>query len=177
MNRGRPMSIRFPRPTSQSLWYVGKILAGALVSWYGLGALGIERPYWALITICIVSEPNLESAKRLVGARSLNTLVGATVGLTGAIVGGLTPTTMFVCLAITTFLVTTLPRYPANWRLAPVTVVIIMEVAHVEGSSRATEIQIAEERVLQVLAGCLVALALAWVSSRLTGPGEKAQVG
>ncbi len=171
------MSFRFPTPNAQSLWYVGKILAGALISWYGLGALGIDRPYWAIITICIVSEPNLDSAKKLVAARSLNTLVGATVGLTGAIVGGLTPLTMFVCLAITTCLVTTLPRYPANWRLAPVTVVIVMEVARVEGSSRATEIGIAEERVMQVLAACLIALGLAWLSSRVTGSGEKAGAG
>jgi uncharacterized membrane protein YccC len=42
-------------------------------------------------------------------------------------------------------------------------VVIIMEVATIEGHSRAAEIHIAEQRVLQVLAGCLIALGLAWV--------------
>jgi len=159
------MSAWIPRPSPQSLWYVAKILAGSLVSWFGLGALGIERPYWAIITICIVSEPNLESAKKLVGARSLNTLVGAAVGLTGVMIGGLTPLTMFVCLAITTLLVTTVPRYPANWRLAPVTVVIIMEVSTLQGSSRSTEIHIAEQRVVQVLAACVIALGLAWIVS------------
>jgi uncharacterized membrane protein YccC len=164
------MNIGFLRPNSQSLLYVGKILAGALISWFGLGALGLDRPYWAIITICIVSEPNLESAKRLVAVRSLNTLVGAAVGLSGVMIGGLTPTTMFVCLAVTTLLVTTVPRYPANWRLAPVTVVIIMEVAAIQGSDRAMEIHIAEQRVVQVLAACLIALGLAWLFSRWSRP-------
>jgi uncharacterized membrane protein YccC len=163
------------RPNPQSLWYVAKILLGALISWFGLGALGLHRPYWAIITICIASDPDLASAKKLVAARALNTLVGAAVGLTGVIIGGLTTLTLFVCLGLTTFLVTAVPRYPANWRLAPVTVVIIMEVSALEGRSHAAEIHIAEQRVLQVLAGCLIALGLAWIFSRWYRPAGAAK--
>jgi uncharacterized membrane protein YccC len=162
-------------PNRQSLWYVGKILAGAMISWFGLGALGLHQPYWAIITICIASDPDLTSAKKLVGARALNTLVGAAVGLAGVMIGGLTTPTLFICLGITTFLVTAVPRYPANWRLAPVTVVIIMEVSVLEGRTRDAEIHIAEMRVLQVLAGCAIALGLAWITSRWYRPAEAAK--
>jgi uncharacterized membrane protein YccC len=150
-------------PITQHPWqYVGRILLGALIAWFGLEALGIERPYWAIITICIASEVDLASAVKATLARFLNTVVGGAVGLTGVMIGGLSTLTMFICLAIATALVTTIPKYPANWRLAPATVVIIMEVAAIEGASRAREIHIAEERLLQVFAGCAVALALAW---------------
>jgi len=160
------------RPNPQSYWYVAKILAGSLIAWFGLGALGLEHPYWAIITICIASDPDLASAKKLVGARALNTLVGAAVGLVGVRVGGLTTATLFVCLGVTTLLVTAVPRYPANWRLAPVTVVIIMEVAALEGRSRGAEIHIAQQRVLQVLAGCAIALGLAWIMSPWYRPAK-----
>jgi uncharacterized membrane protein YccC len=161
----RPMATTFAQAKPYAWLYVLKILLGALISWFGLQAMQIERPYWAMITICIASDPDLETARTVALARFLNTLVGGAVGLTGVMIGGLRPLTMFICLAITTALVTTIPKYPANWRLAPATVVIIMEVAAIEGTSRATEMRIAEQRLLQVCVGCAVALALAWVFS------------
>jgi uncharacterized membrane protein YccC len=155
-------------PLKPRAWhYVLKLLLGSLIAWYGLIALGLRNPYWAIITICIASDPDWDTAVKVTTARFLNTLVGGLIGLAGVIVGGVTPPTMFLCLTVTTILVTTLPRYPANWRLAPATVAIIMEVSVIEGQNRATEIRIAEQRVMQVFAGCIVALGLAWVFSRL----------
>ena len=169
MDQGRLRPAPMPSsPLKPQAWhYVLKVLLGALISWYGLIALGLPHPYWAIITICIASDPDWDTAVKVTTARFLNTLVGGAVGLSGVIYGGITPLTMFVCLAVTTILVTTIPRYPANWRLAPATVVIIMEVAVLEGRDRATEIHIAEQRVIQVFAGCVVALLLAWVFSAL----------
>jgi uncharacterized membrane protein YccC len=161
----RPMATTSAQAKPYAWLYVLKILLGALIAWFGLEAMHIDRPYWAIITICIASDPDFETARTVALARFLNTLVGGAVGLTGVMIGGLRPVTMFVCLGITTALVTTIPKYPANWRLAPATVVIIMEVAAIEGTSRATEMRIAEQRLLQVCVGCLIVLALAWVFS------------
>jgi uncharacterized membrane protein YccC len=155
-----------PLGRGAGLWYVSKILVGSLLAWFGLPLVGISHPYWAIITICIASDPDLQTATQLATARFLNTVVGGTIGLAGLLLGGLRPLTLFVCLGLTTLIVTTLPRYPKNWRLAPVTVVIIMEVAVLEGSSRAMEAHIAIERIVQVFAGCVITLGLAWVMTR-----------
>ena len=43
--------------------YIVKLLTGSLIVWYGLRAVGIPEPIWAMISLIVVTEPDLGLAK------------------------------------------------------------------------------------------------------------------
>jgi hypothetical protein len=66
----------------------GKILSGCLILWYGLRALGIEEPYWAMISLIIVTEPDMTVAKANFRARLINTISGCIVSCIALVIFG-----------------------------------------------------------------------------------------
>ena len=59
--------------------YMGKLITGSLIVWYALRAMGIPEPFWAMISLIVVTEPALELAKRNFRARVINTANGTIV--------------------------------------------------------------------------------------------------
>ena len=56
-----------------ALLYVVKLITGSIIVWYGLRAIGIPEPIWAMISLIVVTEPDLGLAKRNFRARVINT--------------------------------------------------------------------------------------------------------
>ncbi|MFT2598202.1 FUSC family protein, partial [Escherichia coli] len=81
-----------------ALAYLVKILSGCLILWYGLRALGIEEPYWAMISLIIVTEPDMTVAKANFRARLINTISGCIVSCIALVVFGPTFLAMLVAL-------------------------------------------------------------------------------
>ncbi|MDN0077668.1 FUSC family protein [Crenobacter sp. SG2303] len=151
----------FPQfePSQQSLLYAGKVLIGCMIVWFGLSALGVEDPIWAAITVVIVSEPDFVRAREQVKARVINTLTGCAVSLAGILLLGSSLTSMLISVVVAVLLVTSLKRYPASWKLAPVTVLILMHAA--PGTNPAQDLQLALLRAGEIMAGCVIVLGLA----------------
>ncbi|PUA17090.1 FUSC family protein [Glaciimonas sp. PCH181] len=160
------MEFQFISPRKNALVYLIKILTGSLITWYGLRACGIVEPYWAMISLIIVTEPDITLAKANFKVRVINTINGSIVAcLTLVILGpGFFP--MLIALAISVLVAMLLHNYPANWRLGPATVVILMSAA-VEGTGLHEELHLAMLRVAEVLAGSSVALLQALVYGHL----------
>ena len=53
------MPLAFITPRRNAALYLGNILLGSCIVWYGLPALGMPAPYWALISLIVIIEPDL----------------------------------------------------------------------------------------------------------------------
>lgn len=151
------MELHFINPRKNALAYLVKILSGCLILWYGLRALGIEEPYWAMISLIIVTEPDMTVAKANFRARLINTISGCIVSCIALVIFGPTFLAMLVALTAAVVVAMLLQNYPSNWRLGPATVVILLSAAF-SGNGLSQELHLALMRVGEVIIGSTVAL-------------------
>jgi uncharacterized membrane protein YccC len=151
------MEFQFISPRKNALVYLIKILSGSFIAWYGLRAMGLQEPYWAMISLIIVTEPDVTLAKANFRARLINTLNGCVVACLALVLFGPGFLSMLLALAISVLVALLLHNYPANWRLGPATVVILMSAA-IDGKGLHQELQYALPRVGEVIAGSSIAL-------------------
>lgn len=152
--------------TQKSLFYTTKTFLGGAFCWWVLTALHVPNPIWAVITVILVSDPDLSTAKSLVTARVVNTLVGCCIGLVALLLFGYSPLVAMLTASLTILLIMSIEHYPANWRLAPATVIILMDAGRL-AHSHAEEIHYALLRASEIGLGCAVALVLALAYTRL----------
>src|SRR5450830_1248124 len=84
------MEFHFINPRKNALVYIIKILSGSLILWYGLRALGFPEPYWAMISLIIVTEPDMTGAKANFRARLINTISGCIIACLSLVLFGAT---------------------------------------------------------------------------------------
>ena len=151
------MELHFINPRKNALVYLIKILSGCLILWYGLRAAGIAEPYWAMISLIIVTEPDMTVAKANFRARLINTLSGCIVSCIALVLFGPTFLAMLAALTAAVVVAMLLQNYPSNWRLGPATVVILLSAAF-SGQGLNEELHLALMRVGEVIVGSTVAL-------------------
>ena len=144
-------------PRKNSLVYLIKILSGCLILWFGLRAIGFHSPYWAMISLIIVTEPDITQAKANFRARLINTLSGCVVACVALIIFGATFWAMLIALTGAVIIAMLWQNYPSNWRLGPATVVILMSAAF-SGAGLHQELNLALLRVVEVITGSTLAL-------------------
>ena len=96
------MEFNFITPRKNALVYIIKILSGSVILWYGLRALGLQEPYWAMISLIIVTEPDMTVAKANFKARLVNTISGCIIACLSLVLFG---TSFFAMLAAMTLAV------------------------------------------------------------------------
>ena len=125
----------------------------------------ISQKIWALISVIIVSEPDFETIRKTMSARIINTVAGCVIGLVFIYAFGATQWSMLSGVALAVFISTSFKNYPASWKLAPVTVVIVMIKSVVDNAVLKDAESLAVERTLEVLYGSFVAFILGWIAS------------
>lgn len=150
----------------KALLYASKTLLGCLICWFALQWAGIEHPIWAVITVLIISDPDVRTTLALSQARAINTAVGCVIGMITIWLVGYSPIASLFGAALTVFVILMIDRYPVNWRLAPATVVIVMDAGRF-AQTRNEELLLALSRLIEIALGCVVAIALAWIYTRL----------
>jgi len=137
-----------------------RILVGAAIVWLIVRTIGHRDPLWAMISVTIVSEVQLDATVIAFRGRALNTLIGCAIGLGFLYIVG--PASWSILLAmssavlVSTYSVQTLTA----WRIAPVTVALVMTPGLLQ-SSRHAGTAIAITRVVEVLIGSAVAVLVA----------------
>lgn len=154
-----------PTRLQKAFLYASKALIGCVIAWYGLQSLGIDNPIWAVITVMLVSDPDFNTTRELAQARIINTIIGCAVGLSMLLVFGYSPQLALVAMALTVLIVTSIPQYPTNWRLAPVTVLILMDAGRL-AANHTQEVHYALLRGAEIGVGCVIAMILALIYSR-----------
>jgi uncharacterized membrane protein YccC len=151
------MEFNFINPRKNALVYLIKILSGSLILWYGLRAIGFPEPYWAMISLIIVTEPDMTVAKANFHARLINTVSGCIIACLCLILFGTSILSLMIALTMAVIVAMLWHNYPSNWRLGPITVVILMSAAFAGGGLH-EEINLALLRVVEVITGSTLAL-------------------
>ncbi len=68
-------------PQPSGLQYAVRILIGCAIVWFVLNRINHPSPLWALISVIIVTEPELSAAFLAFNSRIVNTLIGCAIGL------------------------------------------------------------------------------------------------
>ncbi|HMG15391.1 MAG TPA: FUSC family protein, partial [Saprospiraceae bacterium] len=106
--------------------YSLRIFLGAVIVWWSLYYLHDSKKVWALISVIVVSDPDFETVRITVFSRSINTISGCLVGLAFIFLFGINIWSLLAAIIISVIISTSFRNYPASWKLAPVTVVIVM---------------------------------------------------
>lgn len=146
----------------RALLYASKTTIGCLICWNVLEYFGVEDPIWALLTILIVSDPDIHTTLDMARERGINTGVGCLVGVLTIFIAGYSPVVTLFAAAVTTFIVLVIDVYPVNWRLAPSTVIIVVDGAR-HAVTLNDEVVQTGMRLLEIAFGCIVAIGLAWI--------------
>lgn len=151
------MEFNFINPRKNALVYLVKILSGSLILWYGLRALGLPEPYWAMISLIVVTEPDMTVAKANFQARLINTISGCLIACLCLVLFGANLLSMLIALTTSVLIAMLWQNYPSNWRLGPTTVVVLMAAAFTGGGLH-QELHLALLRVAEVITGSTIAL-------------------
>lgn len=106
---------------------LGVRAAVAALASYALSlGVGLENGYWAVITSVLVVQSTVGASLSIAVERALGTLVGGIVGVGGALLVGTSLSLNFVALACGILLTSTLAARSSAFKLAPVTVAIVL---------------------------------------------------
>lgn len=151
-------------PQPSGLQYSIRILIGCVIVWFVLGRINHPNPLWALISVIIVTEPELSAAFLAFNSRIVNTLIGCAVGLSFLYLLGPSYWSILLGITVSVIVCTSFIRVPGSWRVAPVTVAILMTPS-VLGGGRAAGLTAAIDRTEEVLLGSAVALLITYLAS------------
>ena len=154
--------MRLPTVTlrENALLYVVKLITGSMIVWYGLRAVGIPEPYWAMISLIVVTgtrrtRRHEEERPRAVDQYGAN---GAVVACLALFAFGAS-FSMMAAMTVAVLIAMIWQNYPENWRLAPNTAVILMAAARSTAAACRKKSVWRCYRVLEVVTGSAVALA------------------
>jgi uncharacterized membrane protein YccC len=142
------------------------VFLGTSICWFSLRAVSDANPIWAIASMIASSDPVWTQAKRTFRGRILNASIGAVVGLVFLSIGGPREWKLPVALAVTVILSTYVVRIPVMWRQAPITAAIVIADGVTHGS-KLTGIEHGFNKVVEVIFGCCVGVAVSWIMSRI----------
>jgi len=159
---------------SPAVHYAVRIFIGCLIVEFITRYIGIN-PLWAVVSLIVVSEPQIKTAWTSFVARFLNTILGCAIGITLLLAFGLNSGLLAVGVLIATLASIGLTKMQQGWRIGPVTVVLIMSAGVTEKSTYGA-LQLALERTGAVIGGSIIALLVTWCISLIWLPPEVKQV-
>jgi len=170
----RPFLIRHD---AMGLHYAVRICIGTTAVWLLLRSVGDADAIWAVISVIVATEPQMQTAVFAFMSRIVNTVIGCTIGLTFLLVAGPEVWVLPLALTVTVLVCTYLVKLSSSWRLAPATAAIIIASGVVE-QSRISGAEVALHRAGEVLLGCAVAFRVTWCMSKIwASPVAQEQVG
>ena len=141
----------------------GLQMATAVIAAYLVSlAVGLPESLWAVMSTLIVMRPNAASTLDAGWARVAGTVTGAFCGVLGVALQQFGTNPLVTMLGIVALLAFASAAAP-TWRSAPVAALIVLAAGGLAGHSA---LQAAGLRVVQIVIGVAVAMAVAVVSSR-----------
>ncbi len=155
----------FVRDDPRGVHYAVSIFAATTLLWIIVKKYCDAKPIWSISSMVATSDPQVKQALQTFQGRIINTLLGCAVGLV-IIALGRTEWELPFGMALTVLLSSYVVRFPTMWRQAPITAAIVIAgtLAHHE---KLSGMQQGIERVGEVLLGCIVGMAVAWLVSKV----------
>lgn len=154
---------------ASGIQYALRILVGTSIVWFGLRSFPGVNPLWAVIPVIVVSETGFHGTISAFKSRVLNTVVGCVVALVFLALFGFTSWSILLAMALSVLAGSYLISFHVSWKVAPVTVAIIMVPGFVNHASNGA-LSAALWRTGEVLLGGGVAVGVEWL---LTGIGRR----
>ena len=142
------------------------VFIASIIVWIILRFFTDASPIWAMASMVASSEPVLKRGLNMFRSRLINTLLGCAVGLLFLSVGGPTPWSLPVALAVAVLLASYVVRIQVMWRQAPITAAIVI-AGSLSEHSKMGGVEIGLRRVSEVIFGCVVALAVSWLMATI----------
>lgn len=134
-----------------------RILIGAAIVWLIAERFAHHDPLWGMISVVIVSDTELNAALTAFRGRVLNTVTGCAIGLLALYAMGPQSWSILVAMSVAVLVSSNFVLTVPAWRIAPVTVAIVMMPGLLIGS-RTAGTPIALMRTVWVLVGSAVAV-------------------
>lgn len=145
--------------------YAVNVFLATTVLWIVVKVYGDSNPIWAISSMVATSDPQLKQSLATFRGRLINTLVGCAIGLL-VIAIGRTEWELPTALALTVLVSAYLVRVPTMWRQAPITAAIVV-AGSMQQHDKLGALEHGAARVGEVLFGCVVGIASAWLLSKL----------
>jgi len=150
---------------TMGLHYAARILVSSSLLWFVLTVIAEQNPIWAISSMVATSDPQMKQALQTFRGRIINTLLGCAIGL--LFVGlGRTEWELPFAMAVTVLVSSYVIRIPAMWRQAPITAAIVI-AGGLQHHDKLTGMEQGVHRVAEVLLGCVVGVAVAWLLSKV----------
>lgn len=156
---------RFIKDDLRGIHYAVSLFVATTILWILVKEVGDANPIWAISSMIATSDPQMKQALSTFNGRILNTLLGCAVGLLFVALGH-TAWQLPFAMAATVILSSYFIRIPAMWRQAPITAAIVVAGA-LQHHSKLTGMEQGVRRVGEVLFGCVVGIAVAWLLSKI----------
>jgi uncharacterized membrane protein YccC len=151
------------------LHYAVRIFIGTTAVWLLLRSVGDAYAVWAVISVIVVTEPQMQTAWLTLGSRIVNPVIGCTTGLLFLLLVGPAIWALPLAVTATVLVCTNVVRLSASWRLAPATAALVIASGVVE-ESRLSGVGVALQRAGEVVLGCATAFLVTWCMSKIWAP-------
>ena len=156
---------RWVKDDMRGVHYAVSMFIATTVLWMLVKEYGDANPIWAISSMVATSDPQMKQALSTFRGRIINTLLGCAVGLLFVALGR-TEWQLPFAMAVTVLLSSYVVRIPAMWRQAPITAAIVI-AGGLQHHDKLTGMEQGVHRVAEVLFGCVVGIAVAWLLSKV----------
>ncbi len=156
---------RFLQDDLRGVHYALNIFVATTVLWIIVKVYGDSNPVWAISSMVATSDPQLRQSVTTFKGRLINTLVGCAIGLVFIALGHTEwqlPAALTLSVLVSTYAV----RVQTMWRQAPITAAIVV-AGSLQHHDKLVALHSGAVRVGEVLLGCVVGIASAWLLSKL----------
>jgi uncharacterized membrane protein YccC len=157
---------RWIKGDMHGIHYAVSIFFATAVLWLVVHKMAKSNPIWAISSMVATSDPLMKQALLFLRSRLINTLVGCAVGLSFIAIGGERLIMLPLAMAVTVLLSSYVVRVQTMWRQAPISAAFVIS-AGLEYHSRKHGFIAGVGRMNEVLFGCIVGVAVAWLVSVL----------
>ena len=145
--------------------YAVNLFLATTVLWIVVKVYGDYNPIWAISSMVATSDPQMKQSLATFRGRLINTVVGCAIGMLSLAVGR-TDWQLPVAMAMSVLVSSYVVRVEAMWRQAPITAAIVI-AGSLQHHDKLGAFEQGAMRVGEVLFGCLVGIACAWLMSKL----------
>jgi uncharacterized membrane protein YccC len=151
--------------SNKTLVYPFRMLLGCTIVWWTLYYMHDSRKIWAVISVIVVTDPDVDTLRTGTISRIVNTAMGCLTGILFIYIAGVNFWSLMAAITVSVVVATSFKKYPSSWKLAPSTVAIIMIPSISENVTWQDAMHISLERTGEVLYGTLVAFLLGVILS------------
>jgi uncharacterized membrane protein YccC len=145
-----------------------RIVIGSAIVWLLASRFAHHDPLWGMVSVVIVSDTELNASLTAFRGRVLNTLIGCAIGLLALYTIGTQSWSILLAMSAAVLVSSNFALTVPAWRIAPVTVVIVMMPGLLIGS-RTAGTPVALTRTAWVLVGSAVAVVVSLLFSFFKG--------